>query len=625
MTQQNFDARQVSSEDTLTQLAAAASNVQLDNLLRSADKETTMPLRMRVTASDTVSIDSHIVQNPEQSRNRTIAPIQGSFTPPTFPITINIPASNGGNITWSTDPGFTALNIPNNLDYALVGVSIQSNGFLNITVGAPGPVIANLAYPSFPSGRFAIGMFVVQRNGAGFSALMSAGIYQFNGGIAAAILNPMTTTGDLIYSADNSGTPARLPIGANGQVLNVTAGLPVWTDLFTGATKFFNPSIVARSNIFITPISSPSDAFLGMDPLGATGAAILIGAIAPADDAGTVPVMIFSARRNTPTTVATRPLFSWWNYSTPVGDVDVFGQWSIGRASAGNSHTLRATTVTIDPGSVVGQVTHQAKPNGASGLFAIESRIQGGDSGAAPAMLLYTDNGSGGALGTRPVLSIQNGPNTYATLSAGGAWGLGQVGSAAFHNVYGNVLSINGVGATSLNVNSAAATDSSITWFINGGSYKGQMGAAGAASGIVSGSVAGDIALRANSANILMSVDAGATALLKLAVNQQVIINGSYALAYFVFAANATLPSNRSAAFFFSVAAGQTLTLPDSVFLRDGHVLHIANPSNNALALTAGAGTSFSADVANPMLAHTTQTIMFTTAVSGSTRFKIGS
>jgi hypothetical protein len=39
--------------------------------------------------------------------------------------------------------------------------------------------------------------------------------------------NPMTTTGDMIYSSPGS-TPVRLPIGSAGQVLGVSGGIPAW-------------------------------------------------------------------------------------------------------------------------------------------------------------------------------------------------------------------------------------------------------------------------------------------------------------------------------------------------------------------------------------------------------------
>ena len=44
---------------------------------------------------------------------------------------------------------------------------------------------------------------------------------------SAGMTNPMTTTGDTIYSSSGS-TPARLGIGSTGQVLTVASGIPSW-------------------------------------------------------------------------------------------------------------------------------------------------------------------------------------------------------------------------------------------------------------------------------------------------------------------------------------------------------------------------------------------------------------
>jgi hypothetical protein len=44
---------------------------------------------------------------------------------------------------------------------------------------------------------------------------------------ASGMTNPMTTTGDTIYSSSGS-TPARLGIGSTGQVLTVAGGVPTW-------------------------------------------------------------------------------------------------------------------------------------------------------------------------------------------------------------------------------------------------------------------------------------------------------------------------------------------------------------------------------------------------------------
>ena len=50
---------------------------------------------------------------------------------------------------------------------------------------------------------------------------------------AAGMTNPMTTTGDIIYSTPNS-TPVRRGIGSTGQVLTVAGGIPTWATPASG-------------------------------------------------------------------------------------------------------------------------------------------------------------------------------------------------------------------------------------------------------------------------------------------------------------------------------------------------------------------------------------------------------
>jgi hypothetical protein len=74
---------------------------------------------------------------------------------------------------------------------------------------------------------------------------------------SAGMTNPMTTTGDIIYSSSGS-TPARLGIGTTGQVLNVTAGVPAWTTLAAGGmTQLATGSLSGTT----TTISSISGAY----------------------------------------------------------------------------------------------------------------------------------------------------------------------------------------------------------------------------------------------------------------------------------------------------------------------------------------------------------------------------
>jgi hypothetical protein len=60
-------------------------------------------------------------------------------------------------------------------------------------------------------------------------------------------LNPMTTTGDLIYESATN-TASRLPVGTTGQVLTVVSGVPAWANP-TGAVT----QIIAGTNITVSP------------------------------------------------------------------------------------------------------------------------------------------------------------------------------------------------------------------------------------------------------------------------------------------------------------------------------------------------------------------------------------
>jgi hypothetical protein len=64
---------------------------------------------------------------------------------------------------------------------------------------------------------------------------------------SAGMTNPMTTTGDTIYSSSGS-TPARLGIGSTGQVLTVAAGLPSWATPAVSTPTFVGCSLFTTSN-----------------------------------------------------------------------------------------------------------------------------------------------------------------------------------------------------------------------------------------------------------------------------------------------------------------------------------------------------------------------------------------
>jgi hypothetical protein len=71
--------------------------------------------------------------------------------------------------------------------------------------------------------------------------------------------NPMTTTGDTIYSSSGS-TPARLGIGSTGQVLTVAGGVPSWaTPAGGGGGKVLQVVTATYSTQTTATSTTPSD------------------------------------------------------------------------------------------------------------------------------------------------------------------------------------------------------------------------------------------------------------------------------------------------------------------------------------------------------------------------------
>ena len=71
--------------------------------------------------------------------------------------------------------------------------------------------------------------------------------------------NPMTTTGDTIYSSSGS-TPARLGIGSTGDVLTVAGGVPSWAaPAGGGGLDLLSTTTMSGSTLTISSISSSYD------------------------------------------------------------------------------------------------------------------------------------------------------------------------------------------------------------------------------------------------------------------------------------------------------------------------------------------------------------------------------
>jgi hypothetical protein len=71
----------------------------------------------------------------------------------------------------------------------------------------------------------------------------------------SGMTNPMTTTGDTIYSSSGS-TPARLGIGSTGQVLTVAAGVPSWATPTGDYVKITSADFSSVSSVTLNDVFS---------------------------------------------------------------------------------------------------------------------------------------------------------------------------------------------------------------------------------------------------------------------------------------------------------------------------------------------------------------------------------
>jgi hypothetical protein len=92
-----------------------------------------------------------------------------------------------------------------------------------------------------PVGQDLTGINKLQATG---HAELDAGVDVFGPTALHGPVTPYLQTGDLAYSSNPTGVPTRLPIGANGQVLTVAAGVPSWGSGGGGLSKIDDQNVV---------------------------------------------------------------------------------------------------------------------------------------------------------------------------------------------------------------------------------------------------------------------------------------------------------------------------------------------------------------------------------------------
>ena len=91
------------------------------------------------------------------------------------------------------------------------------------------------------------------------------------------LTNPMTTTGDMIYSSPGS-TPVRLGIGSTGQVLTVAGGIPSWAAAAAGGGKVLQvvQATYNTSKTIASTTYTDTDLTLSITPTSATSKVLIM-------------------------------------------------------------------------------------------------------------------------------------------------------------------------------------------------------------------------------------------------------------------------------------------------------------------------------------------------------------
>lgn len=171
-----------------------------------------------------------------------------------------LPVTSGGTGSTSTTFVNLASNVTGTLPLANGGTaSTTAQGAMNTLAGATtsGSYLrgdgTNVVMATIQAGDVPTLNQNTTGTAAGLSttlAIASGGTGQTTATAAFDALNPMTTTGDIIYETA-PGSATRLGIGSTGQVLTVSGGLPTWaaagggsvqTQIFTSPGTWTKPS-----------------------------------------------------------------------------------------------------------------------------------------------------------------------------------------------------------------------------------------------------------------------------------------------------------------------------------------------------------------------------------------------
>jgi hypothetical protein len=157
------------------------------------------------------------------------------------------------------------------------------------------------------------------------------------------MVNPMTTTGDTIYSSSGS-TPARLGIGSTGQVLTVSSGIPSWaTPASGGGLTSIASGSLSSTAVNLTSISqSYVNLYLVLRDVNITSAGQIVNMRFNNDSSGIYQINNSSNNGYQTNATDTSLLVGIGNMSTSNGDASfainindyTSASWKIGTATS---------------------------------------------------------------------------------------------------------------------------------------------------------------------------------------------------------------------------------------------------------------------------------------------------
>ena len=244
-------------------LVSDGTNWFLDDLSAATGSGTvtsvslTVPSFLNVSGSPITTSGTLAVTLNSESANTFFAAPNGSSGTPTFRaiVAADIPTLNqnttgtAANVTATSNSTLTmlsALSLPG----AQVTGNISGNAG-NITATS-NSTLTTLSALALPTSQLT-GTISLTTQVSGILPIANGGTNASTAAAAFNNLNPMTTTGDMIYES-GTNTAARLPIGSTGKVLTVVGGIPAWATPATSGTV----TSVAFADGSTTPIYSIS-------------------------------------------------------------------------------------------------------------------------------------------------------------------------------------------------------------------------------------------------------------------------------------------------------------------------------------------------------------------------------